>query len=223
MILRHQLLNQQLEWTESNHCCELVIESPHFLRRIMRNFNQLDDAKNISIVEDGKMLKFERDIDFITNPLRLDFNNRRVTTTLLKMLVKTSLTEDFYMSTNTFKAKIIKYLDKIIDAEDFNFEVAAADDFTIDAIAKAVNLRIVGDEDDFVELLTDYLSMMAELAKIRLSVFINLRSLLSMDELLRFCHELDNRQLDVLLIENHDFGSFANIRRIIVDRDDCEI
>lgn len=223
MIFRHQLLNRELEWTETAHCCELVIESPHFLRRLMKDFNYPSDSSHIAIIEQGKVLKFEKDIDFITNPLHLDFNNRRVTTTLLKMLVKTSLSEDFYMPTNSFKAKIVKYLDQIVDAENFNFEVSAADDFTIDSIAKAADLHIVDDEDDFVTLLTDYLSMMSELANIKIFVFVNLRSLLSHDELLRFCHDLDNHQIDVLLIENHDYGKFSGISRILIDHDDCEI
>ncbi len=223
MIFRHQLLNRQLEWTETVHCCELVVESPRFLRRLIKDFSLVDESNRISVVEQGKALKFDRDVDLIFNPLHLDFNNRRVTTTLLKMLVKTSLSEDFYMSTNSFKAKIIRYLDRIVDAENFAFEVSAVDDFTIDAIARAVNLHIVGDEDDFVSLLIDYLSMMAELARIKLSVFVNLRSLLTGDELLRFCHDLDNHQLNVLLLENRDFGKMSGAPRIIIDRDDCEI
>ena len=223
MIFRHQLMNRQLEWNETTHCCELVIESPHFLRRLIKDFNYPSEATHISITEQGKPLKFEKDIDVIFNPLRLDFNDRRVTATLLKMLVKTSLSEDYYLSTNTFKARIIRYLDQIVDAENFNFEVSASDDFNIDAIAKATNLHIVRDEDDFVTLLIDYMSMMAELAHIKFFVFFNLRSLLSRDEILRFCHDLDNHQLDVLLLESQDYGKFPGIERILIDHDDCEI
>lgn len=223
MIFRHQLLNRELEWGEAVHCCELVAESPRFLRRLMKDFNYASESNHIAITDQGKALKFDKDIDFVTNPLHLDFNNRRVTNTLLKMLVKTSLSEDFYMSTNSFKSKIVQYLDKIVDAENFNFEVSAADDFTIDAIAKATNLHIVGDEDDFVALLIDYLSMMSDLAHIKLFVFMNLRSLLTRDELLRFCHDIDNHQINVLLLENHDYGKFSGITRILIDHDDCEI
>lgn len=223
MIFRHQLLNRQLEWSENIHCCELVVESPHFLRRLIRDLNGDGGDGRVSITDEGESLKFRRELDLIFNPLKLDFNDRRVTTTLLKMLVKTSLSEDFYSSTNILKAKILKYLDEIVDAEDFTFEVSSTDDFSIDAIAKATNLHIVGDEDDFVTLLIDYLAMMTELAEIKIFVFINLRSLLSRDELLRFCHEIDNHQVNILLIENHDYGKMEHIERILIDRDDCEI
>lgn len=223
MIFRHQLLNRQLEWGETKHCCELVIESPRFLRRVIKDFAAGGESGRISITNDGKLLNFEKQLDVIFDPLKLDFNNRRVVTALLKMLVKTSLSEDFYLSTNIFKAKIIKYLDEIVDAENFEFEVSAVDDFTIDAIAKAVNLQIVGDEDDFASLLIDYVSMMAELAGIKLFVFINLHSFLAKDEMRRFLHDLDNHQINVLLVENHDYGEIKGVERIIVDQDDCEI
>ena len=143
-------------------------------------------------------------------------------TTLLKMLVKTSLSEEFYLATNTFKSKIVKYLDELIDAEAFNFEVST-DDFTIDSSAKAVSIHIVGDEDDFVELLTDYVAMMVDLAKIKLFVFIGLRPLMTEEELVRFCHNLDNHQIDILLIESCVGETLSNVPRIIVDTDNCEI
>lgn len=222
MILRHLNLEQELEWTETRHVCELVIESPKFLRKIIKDFTITEEEKELSITVDGKPLDFDKDIDVIFNPLKLDFNSRRAMTTLLKMLVKTSLSEEFYLATNTFKSKIVKYLDELIDAEAFNFEVST-DDFTIDSIAKAVSIHIVGDEDDFVELLTDYVAMMVDLAKIKLFVFIGLRPLMTEEELVRFCHNLDNHQIDILLIESRVGETLSNVPRIIVDTDNCEI
>lgn len=222
MILRHLNLEQELEWTETQHVCELVIESPKFLREIIKDLTIAEEEKELSITVEGKSLDFDKDVDVIFNPLKLDFNSRRAMATLLKMLVKTSLSEEFYLATNTFKTKIVKYLDELIDAEAFNFEVST-DDFTIDSIAKAVSIHIVGDEDDFVELLTDYVAMMVDLAKIRLFVFVGLRSLMTEEELTRFCHNLDNHQINILLIENCVDETLSNAPRIIVDADNCEI
>ena len=222
MIFRHQTLNKQLEWRPSQHLCELVVESPIFLRQLLRDLTVEDSSRQISVTEKGKSLHFEKDIDVILNPVKLDFNNRRAMTTLLKLLVKTSLSEDFYLSTNKLKSKIIKYLDGVISAEDFEFEVST-NDFMIDSLAKAANLHIVGDEDDFVELVTDYMAMMADLTGIKLFVFINLRSLITEDELGRLRHNLNNHQIDVLLVESLDRGVIDGVSRIVVDEDVCEI
>ena len=108
MIFRHQVLSKQLEWKPSQHLCELVVESPTFLRQLLRDLTVEDPSRQISVTERGESLHFEKDIDVILNPVKLDFNNRRAMTTLLKLLVKTSLSEDFYLSTNSLKSKIIK-------------------------------------------------------------------------------------------------------------------
>lgn len=222
MIFRHQTLNKQLEWSPSQHLCELVVESPTFLRQLLRGLTVEDSSRQISVTEKGEPLHFEKDIDVILNPVKLDFNNRRAMTTLLKLLVKTSLSEDFYFSTNSLKSKIIKYLDGVVGAEDFEFEVSTSD-FMIDSLAKAANLHIVGDEDDFVELITDYMAMMADLSGIKLFVFVNLRSLITEDELGHLRHNLNNHQIDVLLVENLDRGVMDGVPRIVVDEDICEI
>lgn len=222
MILRHADLERELEWKETQHLCELIIENPKFLREVIKDLTISEEEKEISIAEEGKPLKFDKDLDVVFNPLKLDFNSKRAMTTLLKLLVKTSVSEEFYLTTNNLKTKIVKYLSDIVDAGDFEFEVSA-DDFTMDSIAKAVSIHIVGDEDDFVELLTDYISMMTELADIKLFVFVNLRLLLSDNDLKRLHHNLDNHQIDVLLLEGVAHERLDDVPRWLIDKDMCEI
>lgn len=222
MILRHVNLERELEWKETQHLCELIIENPKFLREVIKDLTISEEEKEISITEGGKPLNFDKDLNVVFNPLRLDFNSKRAMSTLLKLLVKTSVSEEFYLTTNNLKTKIVKYLSDIVDAGDFEFEVSA-DDFTMDSIAKAVSIHIVGDEDDFVELLTDYISMMAELAGIKLFVFVNLRLLLSDNDLKRLHYNLDNHQINVLLLEGTAHERLNNVSRWLIDRDMCEI
>ncbi len=222
MILHHLDLERELEWTDTQHLCELVIENPSFLREVIKDLTISEEEKEISVSVGGKTLNFDKDVDVIFNPLKLDFNSKRAITTLLKLLLKTSLSEDFYLTTNKLKTKIVKYFSEIVDAGDFEFEVSA-DDFTMDSIAKAVSIHIVGDEDDFIELLTDYVSMMVELANIKLFVFVNLRSFVSDADIERFHYNLDNHQIDVLLLEGSSRGALDHVSRLVVDRDLCEI
>lgn len=222
MILRHVDFERELEWTETQHLCELIIENPKLLREVIKDLTISEEEKEISITEDGKPLKLDKDLDVVFNPLKLDFNSKRAMTTLLKLLVKTSVSEEFYLTTNNLKTKIVKYLSDIVDAGDFEFEVSA-DDFTMDSIAKAVSIHIVGDEDDFIELLTDYISMMTELADVKLFVFVNLRLLLSDDDLMRLHHNLDNHQINMLLLEGMAHERLDDVPRWLIDADMCEI
>lgn len=222
MILHHLDLEKELEWTDTRHICEFVIENPKFLQEVIKDLTISEEEKELSVSIEGKNLNFDKDLDVIFNPLKLDFNSKRAMTTLLKLLLRTSLSEDFYLTTNKLKTKIVKYFSEIVDAGDFEFEVSA-DDFTMDSIAKAVSIHIVGDEDDFVELLTDYVSMMAELANIKLFVFVNLRSFVSDEDMERFHHNLDNHQINALLLESASRESLKDVPRLVVDTDLCEI
>lgn len=222
MILRHLKLERELEWNSTNHVCELIIENPKFLRELVKDLTVDEEEKEVSISIEGKVLSFDKDLDVIFNPLKLDFNNKRTMATLLKLLLRSSLSEDFYLATNKLKTKIVKYFSEIVDAENFEFGVST-DDFTMDSVAKAISVHIVGDEDDFVELLTDYVSMMTELASIKLFIFINLRCFISDEDMKRFHHNLNNHQINVLLLEGLTKAKMENIPRLIIDQDMCEI
>ena len=221
MRMTHEELNKELEWNENEHLAEFIIESPIFFRSIIRDLGKIDEGGKIHFTQGGKAIA-SKDIEIVFNPLNLDFNNRRVITTLLKMVLKTSLSEDFYLPTNNLKTNIIKYLSEIVDSREFNFEVET-DEFTIESIAKATNLHVVGDEDDFVELITDYMAMMTELIETKLFIFINLRSFMNEDETKRLVKNILNHQFNVLLIENQNREKIENGSRIIIDKDLCEL
>lgn len=213
--------DNSLIWNEEAHLNELVIESPTFYRQIIKNLSaNLDDCNYFTL--DGKTLRAKH-IDFISNPFLLNFNDKKVIATLLKLLVKQSTSESFYNETNSFKSYIIKYLDELIYAENFNFEVETDPDFSIDSIAKAVNIHIVGDEDNFIELLTDYLDMMTELSDIKLFVFMNLRAFLEKEDIELLIKNINNHQLDLLLIESQQKSKISNSNQLIIDKDLCEI
>lgn len=221
--MTHSDFRGTIEWNENQHLGELIVEPPTLFREICRDLNEeTSDGIGLNFSSGNKNLSFSSELDAIFNPTKLMFNSRKTTATLLRMLVKTSNSEDFYLPTNKLKTKIIKYLNELVDTENFGFEVVA-DDFSIDQIAKAVNFHVVGDEDNFIELLTDYLEVMTELGGIKLTVFVNLRSYLTDFELEHFIKNVLNHQFDVLLIENQVRSKYDEFQQITIDKDFCEI
>lgn len=221
--MTHSTLQGSIEWNENHHIGEFIIESPVLFREVGRDLNEeTDDGVGLQFSNGSKTLSFSTELNAIFNPMKLDFNNRKASAALLKMLVKTSNSENYYLETNKFKTKILKYLGELIDEEGFGFEVVA-DDFTLDQIAKAVNFHVVGDKDDYVELLTDYMEAMTDLAGIKLFVFVNLRSYLADEDFEHLIKNVLNHQFDILLIENQARAKYEEIQRIIVDKDYCEI
>lgn len=218
----HPRIESELEWSETTRVWELVAENPKFLRLLLKDFSNHSDDRGINFIANGQPLKFETDVELIVNPFKLDFNNRRAMTTLLKILLKTSNNEETYLETAEVKAKILQYIEHVIDASRLDFEVATSD-FLVDALAKAVNIHIIGDEDNFTQLLIDYMLMMRELSGVKIFVFAHLRSMLTPEELAAFINSASGRQLNILLIESHDKSPLKNTPRILIDQDLCEI
>ena len=99
MRFSHTELNGELEWTDTRHINELVVEAPTFLRGVLCDLFA-DEANCVKLTNGGKPMNMPKEIDLICNPLDLNFNNRRAMATLLKMLVKASLSDELYMETN---------------------------------------------------------------------------------------------------------------------------
>ena len=222
MRMAHPRIEQAVEWTEKVRVWELVVESPEFLRGILRDFSEHHAERDVNFLVGGKSLKFETEVEFIMNPFKLDFNSRQATTALMKILLKTSSDEGMYLETSQMKTKILQYVEHIIATSHLDFEVTTSD-FLIDALAKAVNVHIVGDEDDFTQLLIDYMLMMRDLVGVKVFVFAHLRSVLSQAELEAFIGDVSGRQLNMLLIESTDKDPIFGSGRIVIDRDLCEI
>ena len=224
IVFRHLELEKELVWDEAQHLNELVIESPRLLRALLQDLAPNEGSvPKLCFSKEGKTLNIQNDLDVIFNPMELNFSNRRTTAALLKILGRTAVSEDFYLRTAEVKAQLVRYLNELTDANQFTFEVVVDDDFSAEDLAKAVKMRIVGNEEDYVETLVDYMSMLTELVGIQLFVVLNLRLLLADDELLHLRHALDNHQLNVLLIEARDNGALEGVSRLLVDRDDCEL
>jgi CRISPR type II-A-associated protein Csn2 len=222
MKLVHPNVSKEIVWNESAHIWEIVIEQPQFLRNILKDFSQHVNDKGINFLQNGQPLDINSDIDTIFNPFNLDFNNRRALTALLKTILATSTKENIYEETNAMKSKILKYMSHVIDASNFDFEVDTSD-FLADALAKAVNVHIVGEDSDFVQLLVEYMVMMRDLIGIKLFCFVNLRSMIANEEAKDLVHNTLNHQLDVLLIESKNYNPLSKTARLIIDRDLCEI
>lgn len=218
----HPRITSAIEWTDTRHMWEVITENQSFMRSIFHDLSRGNGHSEINFLDGTKTLKLDGQVEVIFNPLRLDFNNRKALTALMKILVKTSLSEDFYLATSELKSSIVKYLYDIIDAEDFNFEVAT-EEFLVDALAKAVNVHIVGDRENFVQLITEYMEMMRELVGVKLFIFINLRSIVSDKEIASLKHNLDNHHLDVLLLECTPRNPIDGVNRLTIDQDLCEI
>lgn len=224
MRLSFQELTTQLEWNDSRRINELVVENPKAMRRIIEDISSVanGDVSGASIVDDNTAISPGM-LDIIYDPINLDFNDKRIVAPMLKELLETSLNEGYYLSTNEIKTEIIKYMNSIIFARDYDFGISMSD-FSITQLAKAVNLRIANDNKiDFVENIISYMKTMTELAGVRMFCFVGLRGYLSDAEYASFTEDVYNLQINILLIEVYERPNVDKTKKTIVDGDLCEI
>ena len=216
-------MSHELIWDEDQHVHEIVIESPSYWCKIIRDLLAHDESgTGVSLTSGGKVLKFDEEIDIIFNPVDLDFNKRQVMLNLIKSLTQTGKNEDNYLATQELKAKVASYIIDLIECEHFNFSVST-DEFSLMQLAKVVGLHIESNEESLCEQILDYLEVMHTLAGTKLHIFVNLRSFLRLDDLNDIIHEINNRQLDVLLLESSQKEKIDNVPMYIIDKDLCEI
>ena len=214
--------DHDLVWTSETHVHELVVENANYWRRLIQDLvDHQDNGSGISLTHHGKALDFSTDLEVITNPLALDFNNRRVTLNFFKLLTQAALDENNYLPTQELKTTLAAYLVDLVESTQINFQVAA-DDFAITQLAKAVNLHLVSD-DNFLTRLIEYQEVMRQLGHIQLTVWVNLRSFLTDDELTQLLAANHERELDCLLLESTARKNLKGLPRQIIDAQLCQI
>ena len=222
MKMRLPGFDQELVWTSTQHVNELIVENSQFFRRIIQDFYQHeDDGSGISLIDQGQALDFASDIETVINPTQLDFNNRRVTLNFFKLLTQASLNENNYLPTQELKATLASYLVDLVESTQINFQIGT-DDFALTQLAKAVNLHLISDEN-FLTRLIEYQEVMRELGKVKLTVWINLRSFLTNEQLQQLLAANNERELNTLLLESTPRQPIRSLPRMIIDKQLCQI
>jgi len=74
-----------------------------------------------------------------------------------------------------------------------------------------------------IEKLIDYMSLVRDLEKEKLFVFVNMRSWFTEEELALFVNTVLAHKFHILLIDNCEYPKLKQEKRFVIDRDLCEI
>lgn len=103
-------------------------------------------------------------------------------------------------------------------------DVAFTELSSTDALLKLFNFAVDVENYDFVEKITEYISLSDRLFGKRLFILLNLKSALTTEEQSEFFKLMSYKKINVLLIENKVSERCAENEKIrIIDSDLCEI
>lgn len=198
----------------------LIIENSKYMTKIIKEFlYQLDGNSGFKLYENDTSLSISDFVDVIINPFSINLNERDILNKLYISMKKDALDEELYLSTNSFISEIESNIHKIAERQQNLLELDTPD---LISLFKGMNIRFSISES-LVENICNYIDICSEYRKVKLFIFVNLKSFLTDSEITQLYTHLNYNKKNVLFIENQQkpIMEFEIIR--IIDENLCEI
>ncbi len=219
--LAHPDINYVIEF-EENKINSIIIENKDFFRKtISELFCQIDGADGQFVLsEDYSAIDISKNAELLTQFIPFEMNKKTLTSKICTAVEKKAINETNYTSTQELLSIIECYLDKLLFDFSYNFEY---EKLNIGNLIKSVGITITEDYDNGLEKILDYMQLVREFDKEKLFIFVNLRSYHSDKDFETFTREVRMRKFLVLFIDNMENSHFEYEKRLIIDKDLCEI
>ena len=137
------------------------------------------------------------------------------------------MAEGHYQQTIAILSQIECYLDDLIFSSDCDVVCGDIDvvcgDITVGTLLKSVGITLRDDYPDPLERLLDYMELVHCYERNKLFIFVNLRSYFPDDSVQRFLQTTIDHQYTLLLVDAWEHLRLPEERRLIIDKDLCEI
>lgn len=218
---------QELERTiifNENQVNELIIENVGFFQSFLwQILKQIEGncEDSIFLAENDKMLSWEKNVEIIINPFRLDINQKKVITRLYQNLNNIVQEKGYYLKVNELAAEITGLLSEV----EYDADISLNYSVNIEAIQifKLMDVKIEMEGKSLLEKLIEYIKILSELLQYKLVIFANIKCYLNEEELGLLYQAANYAKIHLLLVESCERKALSNENRIIIDKDMCEI
>ncbi|MEE1517988.1 MAG: type II-A CRISPR-associated protein Csn2 [Lachnospiraceae bacterium] len=221
MKLVNKFYNLEIEFIE-NQVTVITIENPEAYSKIVGAiWNQVNgDEGDFVLSEREKIKNISKEVDCIINPFSLDCNNKKIVTHLYQEL-KTQADNTMQEELSLLNVNIMEFLDKLLLSVPYNTTY----EFNIEMVnlLKAYNVGIEMYAEKLIDIIVEYLKVMAQLCKINVFVFIDLKHYLSKEHLEQLYQEIFYLKIYLVIIEPAQTVRLENEKCWIIDNDLCII
>ena len=220
MILGHYDLNSPIVFDEGQINL-LVIENPSYLSKIIQEFVSQNEGKDSGFIlsEKNKDLPLSENITVIIDPFTFTPNEHDVLNRLYSHMKNDALDDECYIDTNIMLSAIETMLERITLRQPMQLKF---DNIDLIKIFKLANIHFDMSES-LLERICDYIAIYTEYRKIKIFVFINLKSYLTTEEITQLYTFVQYRKIHILMIESHQSEVLDREKIRIIDNDLCEI
>ena len=207
---------------EENILNTVVIENQKFFREVIEDIRRQADKYEGDIVFSIRDVPqdFSGNVEIISEFLELDINCKNLIGRVQSLMEKTALDERHYMETQKILSSIEHYVQKLSFSCPCDVECSK---LTVANLIKMTGLHFSAVYNTPIEKLVDYMSLVRELEKDKLFIFVNMRSWFTEEEIVLFVNTVMAHKYQILLIDNCEYSKLPSERRVIIDRDLCEI
>lgn len=222
MILSHEDFEDQIRF-EDGLINLLVIENraemSKLVGELVRQSEGLDGG--FSLFDDIEELEISKALKVIMNPFDLSEQLKDANAGAISILKKSIVGEDNYEKASSLIADIDHFVNCILREEDPRLMVGELPSSAM--LLKLMDVHITISCDSVVESICDYISVCRKYTKLRVYVFVNLKSFLSDYETSELYKFAMYEKINLLMVESSEKSLIECENEIIIDADLCEI
>lgn len=221
MMISFTYLNSPIEF-ENDRVPVLVIENKKLFRDVLFSFITETQEEYFTFSKDFKPFEFNKLGCFISNPVNLDFNNKKLMTKINAFL-SVNANNEFAAELANVNQSIFTLADKLVSLSSFDLTY---DETSIDAssVIKLLSFQINSSDQSLCELLISFVLLLSKYLKTEVFVISNLYVYFSTEEIADIYKTLLLNHINLLVIEQNLPPHSHNYESVyIIDNDLCQI
>lgn len=200
----------------------LVVESPSLLWRFLQDLQQQLQGKEgravLSI--DNTPVSIQKSMELLIDFMSFDSDTKRLLPKLLRTLESKAQQGDYLYETHQILAQIEIFLDKLAYEADLEL---VYEKFSLASLLKAIGIRPALEYNTLEERLFAYMELVNHMDGEKLFVLVNLRCFLPDEAMDALLHTVVAHDIKALLVDGHAYPLLPLEKRLLIDRDLCEL
>ena len=221
MKLVYTSLQSEIE-IENGRFNSIIVENQNYYYQLVRDLKLQMDGKEggWTLSNNDKPLVISKNIELFIDYFDINCNHKTIITKVINALEKTASDNEYIDDTLRLLADVERYIYNL--SEDYEIMIDC-DKVTISQLLKAIGITVHIDSEELTEVLYTYMQIFRQFVGDRLFVFINMRSYVSDIQFDEFIKTIINHGYQAIFLENKEYPTLENERRLIIDEDLCEI
>lgn len=200
-----------------------VIESPRVFAEYIQELcvQQAGGEGRFVLSENEEEVSIEKHVEIVINPFSVDINDKRILSRLYRELSQKAFGENMYLYTQKVISVLNQYFAELEQQE--SYFLTADTEIDMMAVFKAMGVKVENYADDYMQNISQYMKLIAELLSKKVIVFVNVRSYMEIWQVEEIIREAAHNEMAVLFIESSQKSFPKDVIQYIIDNDICEI